>query len=126
MQQENRSYWLPNRVALVTTLGLALLGTPAIVFAAENGVPATTDTASVLTTVQSQDARSTVQPDESQVAETGTANGATPKAEPQAPASSSAETSPTVTGTTEENTANAEQQPTVEMPASSQQQEAQE
>ena len=47
MQQENRSYWLPNRVALVTTLGLALLGTPAIAFAADNGMATTAETDSV-------------------------------------------------------------------------------
>lgn len=126
MQQENRSYWLPNRVALVTTLGLALLGTPAIVFAAENGVATTAETDSVAAIVQAQDALASAQPISSRTANSVITDEGAPQDAPQTSAGSNDNEPSSVPRTGGETTAGTEQQPTVEMPASSQQQEAQE
>lgn len=126
MQQENRSYWLPNRVALVTTLGLALLGTPAIVFAAENGVATTAETDSVAAIVQAQDALASAQPISSRMANSVITDEGAPQDAPKTSAGSNDNEPSSVPSTGGETTAGTEQQPTVEMPASSQQQEAQE
>lgn len=126
MQQENRSYRLTNRVALVTTLGLALLGTPAIAFGAENGVATTAETETVASIVQAQDVSENAQPVSSQTANSATTDEGAPKDAPQAPASSNDNEPSSVSDTSNEITAGTEQQPTAENPASSQQQEAQE
>lgn len=126
MQQENRSYWLPNRVALVTTLGLALLGTPAIAFGAENGVATTAETDSVAAIVQAQDALASAQLVSSQTANSATTDEVAPKDSPQTPAGSTDNELSSVPDTGNETTAGTEQQPTVETPDSSRQQEAQE
>lgn len=126
MQQENRSYRLTNRVALVTTLGLALLGTPAIAFGAENGVATTAETETVASIVQAQDVSANAQPVSSQTANSATTDEGAPKDAPQAPASSNDNEPSSVSDTSNEITAGTEQQPTAENPASSQQQEAQE
>ena len=126
MQQENRSYRLTNRVALVTTLGLALLGTPAIAFGAENGVATTAETETVASIVQAQDVSANAQPVSSQTANSATTDEGAPKDAPQAPASSNDNEPSSVSDSSNEITAGTEQQPTAENPASSQQQEAQE
>lgn len=126
MQQENRSYRLTNRVALVTTLGLALLGTPAIAFGAENGVATTAETETVASIVQAQDALASAQPVSSQTANSATTDEVAPKDSPQTPAGSTDNELSSVPDTGNETTAGTEQQPTVETPDSSRQQEAQE
>lgn len=126
MQQENRSYRLTNRVALVTTLGLALLGTPAIAFGAENGVATTAETETVASIVQAQDALAGAQPVSSQTANSATTDEVAVKDSPQTPAGSNDHEPSGLPSTGNETTAGTEQQPTVETPASSQQQEAQE
>jgi uncharacterized membrane protein len=126
VQQENRSYRLTNRVALVTTLGLALLGTPAIAFGAENGVATTAETDSVAAIVQAQDASASAQPVSSQTANSTITDEGAPKDAPQTPADSNDNEPSSVPSTGNETTAGTEQQPTAENPGSSQQQEAQE
>lgn len=126
MQQDNRSYRLTNRVALVTTLGLALLGTPAIAFGAENGVATTAETDSVAAIVQAQDASASAQPVSSQTANSTITDEGAPKDAPQTPADSNDNEPSSVPSTGNETTEGTEQQPTAENPGSSQQQEAQE
>lgn len=126
MQQDNRSYRLTNRVALATTLGLALLGTPAIAFGAENGVATTAETDSVAAIVQAQDASASAQPVSSQTANSTITDEGAPKDAPQTPADSNDNEPSSVPSTGNETTEGTEQQPTAENPGSSQQQEAQE
>lgn len=121
MQHENCSYWLPNRVALVTTLGLALLGTPAIAFGAENGMATNSDVVPATATVQTLDDMDTSQPDAYRVADTKTAHEEASAVESQAPSGSSDKTSPAVSNVGNQTAVDAEQQPAAEKPGSSQQ-----
>lgn len=88
MQHENRPFCLTNRVALVTTLGLALLGTPAVAFGVENSVPTTVGVAPVSEPVQSQADESIALPVTPQTTESDTVSANAPKNTPQESAAS--------------------------------------
>lgn len=121
MQHESQTFCLTNRVALVTTLGLALLGTPAIALGAENGVPTTTGTASVLEPVQSQADESIALPVTPQTTESDTVSANAPKNTPQETVVSGADEPPVAPDAANETTTVTEQQSKAENSSSSQQ-----
>lgn len=121
MQHENHPFCLANRVALVTTLGLALLGTPVIALGVENSVPTSVGTASVLEPVQSQTDENAARPVASQATDSDTMDVTTPKDAPQEPAVSGADESSVAPDAANEIATATEQQPKAENPGSSQQ-----
>jgi outer membrane biosynthesis protein TonB len=121
VQHESHTFCLTNRVALVTTLGLALLGTPAVAFGVENSVPTTAGTASVLEPAQSQADESTARPVASQATDSEATDETTPKDAPQEPAVSGADESSAAPDAANEIDTASEQQPKAENTASSQQ-----
>lgn len=123
MQHENHTFCLTNRVALVTTLGLALLGTPVIALGAENSVPTTVGVAPVSEPVQSQADESNARPIASQATDSDATGETTPKDEPQEAAASGADEPPVAPDAANETTTVSEQQTQVRNSASSQQPE---